>query len=66
MVPPMTWAGLRHSPYWRRIRREQAVVSTSARLTAAWEVVAAEVEAEEVEAEALAAEVLAEESRVYR
>ena len=65
MVPLMTWAGLRHSPYWRRIRREQAVVSTSARLTAAWEVVAAEAEAEE-EAEALAAEVLAEESRVYR
>src|SRR6266568_3938258 len=57
-VPPMTWAGRRRSPYWRRIRREQAVVSMSARLTAAWEVVAAEVAAEEVEPEALAAAVL--------
>lgn len=38
----------------------------SARLTAAWEVVAAEVAAEEVEPEAMAAAVLAEESRVYR
>jgi hypothetical protein len=65
-VPLMTWAGRRRSPYWRRIAREQAVVSMSARLTAAWEVVAAEVAAEEVEPEAMAAAVLAEESRVYR
>src|SRR6266700_972940 len=56
-VPPMTWAARRHCPYWRPIRRDQAVASRSALSTGAWEVVAAEVVVEAVEPEALAAAV---------
>src|SRR6266699_5294444 len=56
-VPSMTWAGRRHCPYWRPIRRDQAVASMSALSTGAWEVVAAEGVVEEVEPEALAAAV---------
>jgi hypothetical protein len=57
-VPPMTAVDRRQCPYWRRIRREQAVVSTSAHSIGVWVVVVvAEVVAEEVEREALAAAV---------